>query len=88
MSAYRITFSAQARADLLALGELLAQEVLVGITAELGTDPHGGTSIERPLGGGPWDRVAFVAGWATVRYLVSEGPGIDPPVITVIRVIP
>ncbi|MFF3272239.1 hypothetical protein ACFYWU_15105 [Streptomyces chrestomyceticus] len=41
---YRISFSTEARSALLALGELLAQEVLDGITAELGTDPHGATS--------------------------------------------
>ncbi|MEU7187516.1 hypothetical protein [Streptomyces sp. NPDC045470] len=64
----RIAFGAQARAGLLALGELLAREVLDGITAEIGTGPPGGTSIERPLGGRPWDRAVFVAGWATVRY--------------------
>ncbi|GHF64992.1 hypothetical protein GCM10010218_53060 [Streptomyces mashuensis] len=86
--AYRITYTQAAYQDLIKLGQLLADEVTAAIDAEITPDPHGGTSMERPLGGGRWDRVALAGGWATVRYLVSDAPGIDPPMITVIRIIP
>ncbi|WP_369383867.1 hypothetical protein [Streptomyces sp. cg36] len=42
--------------------------------------------MERPLGGGPWDRVALL-GMVPVRYAVSDAPGIEPPTVTVVRVL-
>ncbi|WJV51869.1 hypothetical protein [Streptomyces flavofungini] len=87
MSGYRIVYAPEAVADIVALaapGE--RRELRDAITQTL-TDPYGGLSIERPGGGGHWDRVALV-GTVAVRYVVSDAPGIDPPTITITRVLP
>ncbi|MCC3769156.1 hypothetical protein [Streptomyces sp. UNOC14_S4] len=82
---YRLTYTPEARADLVKLGEPLTRTITSAVLAEVAPEPYGGLSIERPLGGGSWDRVALVA-MAAVRYIVSDD-GVEPPTITVLRVI-
>ncbi|MFC5724863.1 hypothetical protein ACFP1Z_32415 [Streptomyces gamaensis] len=84
--AYRVVYTPEAHADLVKLGPALAGTVSAAILAEIAPAPYGGLSIERPMGGGEWDRVALVA-MAAVRYIVSDSVGIEPPTITVVRVI-
>ncbi|GGP80062.1 type II toxin-antitoxin system RelE family toxin [Streptomyces melanogenes] len=80
---YRIVYAPEAVEDLAALGK--GEALREAIEAAL-ADPYGGMSLERPMGGGHWDRVALV-GTAAVRYSVSDAPGITPPTVTVTRVI-
>ncbi|WP_282792903.1 hypothetical protein [Streptomyces sp. CC224B] len=78
----RITYAPKAVADLAAL----VQEIEEAIEEAL-ADPYGGLSVERPAGGGRWDRVALIGPFA-MRYAVSDAPGIDPPTIAITRVLP
>ncbi|WP_171165110.1 hypothetical protein [Streptomyces sp. I05A-00742] len=84
--AYRVAYTPEARADLIKLGEQLAKTVSAAISAEIAPAPYGGLSVPRPMGGGEWDRTALVA-MSAVRYVVSDGEGVDPPTITIVRVI-
>ncbi|MEV5982883.1 hypothetical protein [Streptomyces sp. NPDC052114] len=86
MSGYRIVYAPEAVDDITAAAAPEGRRELREAIQEALTDPYGGLSVERPGGGGHWDRVALV-GPLAVRYSVSDAPGIDPPRITVTRVL-